>query len=154
MISIQTPSGPVGLILRGIRTPAGNKAIASGKITTPGGSRTFWDGSNVGTISSRSSPTYTRGGAAVPTAVTIVTSPVTVITDGGAAPFTYSWSLASSSGGTWNVTDPGKVTTSFECFSVAPKENFTATFECVVTDARGATDTATVTAVANNYGGV
>jgi hypothetical protein len=152
MISIQTPAGKKGLILRGIMTPSGNKAITSGKITTADGDLQFWDGS-VGSLTVSASPPSANGGVAFGSATPITTNVVTASATGGSAPYSYAWAKESGDVG-WTVNSPSSAATSFKAASVSPGAGTTATMRCTVTDARGATGTVDVSVAAYNYGGL
>jgi hypothetical protein len=85
--------------------------------------------------------------------VAISTQSVMVTADGGAAPYTYLWSMTGSSGGTWSVDAPTSATTRFTGGNCGPGDSLTATFHCVVTDAVGNTvTTGVVTATVRNIG--
>ena len=103
----------------------------------PGGSGS--GGGGGGTLSLLLSATIIRGSAA---GGSITTSDVTVTPSGGAAPYTYSWSVVSSDGFTvYNCTSSTTATTAAHAASVNPGVTDTCTIHCVVTDSLGTTAT-------------
>lgn len=85
--------------------------------------------------------------------VAIQSQPVTALPDGGAAPYTYLWSLISAGGGTWSINAPNSATTTFTGGNCGPGSGLTGTFHCTVTDAAGnVAVTAVVTVTVSNIG--
>lgn len=68
---------------------------------------------------------------------TITTTVVTATPDGGVGPFTYAWSLVSSSAGIWDAVLPTSQSTQLRCAAVPQTSTYTATFKCTVTDSLG-----------------
>lgn len=155
MIGVLTPDGPKALILRGVRMPGGNKGIAAGSILTPGGGRQLWDGS-VSALTVTATPEIVQGAQGLAASIPVATRSTTASVVGGSPPYTYAWTLLSDDGlgGAWTVLSPDSATAAFRASAIADGAESTATFRCTVTDARGATGTADVTAVARNYGDI
>lgn len=83
----------------------------------------------------------------------ITSEQVTVTITGGAAPYTYVWTLVSALSGTWTIQDSTSATARFTCAGVPVGDSYVAEFKCTVTDARGvSSDSATVTVTCTNYG--
>lgn len=155
MISILTPDGSKGLILRGVLTPAGLKAIEQASITTPSGDKQFWDGAVSG-LTVSASREVVQGAQGSGSTIPVSTISTTAIAAGGSAPFTYAWTLISDdgNGGTWGATAPSNATSAFRASLVSPLDASDAVFRCTVTDARGATGSVDVSATARNYGNI
>lgn len=150
MIHAQTPRGAKDLILRGWKGPRGLKGFVQGRVTTPTGDKQFWDGS-VAALSVTVDRQLCQGAQSSPGAAPVVTSSSTATATGGSAPYTYAWTPVSDDGlgGTWSAQQPNAAGTTFHASSVLDQS--VATFRCTATDARGATGTIDVTAVAQNY---
>lgn len=83
----------------------------------------------------------------------ITSEEVSVTITGGAAPYTYAWSLVFAYDGTWSIQSSTSDRTRFSCSAVPLGESYVAEFKCTVTDARGvSSDSATVTVTCTNYG--
>lgn len=100
-------------------------------------------------IVAAASPSIAYGTGRVPT---IITGLTTVTPSGGAAPYSYAWSLIDTAYGTWTATQPAAATTAFKIVGALEDEPSNATFSCLVTDANGKTATVTVEAQAYRYG--
>lgn len=93
---------------------------------------------------------YGTAGSFGPGGVFVQSSPVTVTVSGGVAPFTYAWTRDSGSA-TINATLPAAATTRFSA-TVPYDSEVSANFVCTVTDANGATATASVLATLTHVG--
>lgn len=154
MLSILTPDGSKNLILRGIMTETGPKGIAQVSVTDPAGDYQVWDGTLAGLTVAVDDP-YVQGSQASDSAVTINTGLTTAVASGGSPPYTYAWTLEDDGGfAGWSINNPAGAQTSFRGTGVNSGEAWTGEFRCTVTDARGATGTADVTATVRNYGGL
>lgn len=155
MISILTPDGSKGLVLRGIRTAAGNKAIETGSITTLGGDYTVWDGSvgSLDELTVTAEPPTVQGAMMSPIPALVDTTSAYAIVANGSAPYTYAWTIEDDFGFTgWQIASPTSLSTFFRHAGTEPGDTPQATMRCTVTDARGATGYVDVTALAYNYG--
>jgi hypothetical protein len=83
-------------------------------------------------------------------AANITTGVVEAIPSGGVAPYTYAWTQETSSPYTWAIGSPTAASTTFTCNTLGPGTTAEESFRCTVTDARGSTASAIVTAFANN----
>lgn len=83
-----------------------------------------------------------------PGALTLTSNTTTVTPAGGVAPFTYAWAYLSGDTGV-NPTAASSATSAFSG-SIAVGEVKSTTFRCTVTDANGATATASVTCTLNH----
>lgn len=98
-------------------------------------------------------PATVNGAAATSSTVTILTSFTLATPSGGTAPYSYAWSLVTSSGGTWSIGHSTLSETQFVCAGVADGAGYTADFKCQVTDSDGhSAFTNTVTATVTNFG--
>lgn len=89
------------------------------------------------------SPALVSGGHASPNGNgTATTGTATAAVQGGTGPFTYAWALVSSTAHT--VLSPGAAATAFQKGSPGGDPTYSATYRCTVTDATGATASATV----------
>lgn len=85
-------------------------------------------------------PPFAAGSAASGSPVTVVTNTVTGVVTGGLGPFSYAWSLVSSSGGeTSTASSPAFASSFFSKPSVASGEVWGDTFRLTVTDSIGST---------------
>lgn len=156
MIHGQTPNGAKDLVLRGWLGPRGKKLIVSGRVTTPDGDKQFWDG-DPGTLPALAvlaSPEIVQGAIALLGAHAVTTVASAVTASGGSEPYTYAWTLLDDDGlgGGWSALSPGAASSQFRASALDADVTSTASFLCTVTDARGATGGASITAVARNYG--
>lgn len=117
------------------------------------GAKVVFDSASGGGFTVSIDPTLVTGAVAHTDPRTVTTQNALASPTGGAAPFTYSWAQTSGSIN-WSVRTPTGQGTTFSCTSVAADSSETATFEVTVTDARGRTAVASVTASAQNYGGL
>lgn len=79
---------------------------------------------------------------------TATTSRVQVTVTGGTGPFTYAWTLLSHTSGFMpTAISPSFASTAFRQTGLVPGDYHTAEFQCLVTDALGATGTCTTTAI-------
>jgi hypothetical protein len=77
---------------------------------------------------------------------TVTTTTTTVTVEGGESPFTYLWSQVS--GNAMTITAATSATTAFQRTGVIAGDNFSGTFQCLVTDNAGrnvTTNTVTAT---------
>ena len=162
-IHLQTADGVKTFFPRGIMTPAGAKALAKITVKTPTGDKVVFDKATVisggGGMSASADRPSVSGANAVDATIAISTAACTVTPSGGTAPYSYAWTLVSDDTagafGTWSATSPTTAITQFRASAVPPGIGLgTATFRCTVTDARGATATADVIAVLQNYGSI
>ena len=79
----------------------------------------------------------------------VTTQATNLTAKGGALPLTFAW--AGPAG--WTIGTPAALNTAFTAQNVPPYALLEANFTLTVTDARGATATAVVTAQAENFGG-
>ena len=117
------------------------------------GERVVFDSatSGGGGITGFVSPNPVAGAVAQISAQTVTTQEATVYAEGGVAPYTYAW-VKTAGGPNWTILRPASVTTAFRATGVAAAGDDTATFEVTITDARGHSVTASVDAIASNYG--
>jgi hypothetical protein len=69
---------------------------------------------------------------------------------GGQTPFTYAWVQKTVSPYTWTINSPSAAATDFTITSLPAGAANSVDFEVTITDATGISDTATITATANN----
>lgn len=151
MIRVRTSTGPVAIKAIRVRRPGGEtKAVFAGSLRNTTALKRFFTQS--GTITVTADPAAVSGYTALPGSATISTNNTTVTPSGGAAPYTYAWTLVSSDGGTWTIVNSSSATTKFICSGVAADIDYNATFRCTVTDAVGGTGTVDVPAFASNLG--
>jgi hypothetical protein len=89
---------------------------------------------------------YSNTGAAA----NITTGLVVATPIGGTPSYTYAWVQVGLSPYTWTITAPTAASTAFTCGSLGPGNTAETMFKVTVTDSLGHTDTATVSAFANN----
>lgn len=154
MIRVTTPSGSKTIGSIGIRNIPGDRAIGRGSILTPDGSVVFFKSAAAsGPLSVSLSRNITQSAVASATTIGGTTPSVTASANGGVGPYTYAWSLVSDDGPTWTIVSPSAATSAFRHSGVPAGDIRTAIFQCTVTDARGRTGGAVVTAIIRNYGG-
>ena len=106
-----------------------------------------------GAFTVSASPLTAFGGRTGGAGLTITSEEVGVTITGGAAPYTYAWSLVSAASGTWAIQSATSDRTRFTCSGVPVGDSYIATFKCTVTDARGVSSvSADVEVTCTNYG--
>lgn len=153
MIHALTPRGTKDLFLRGWLGLRGLKGFVSGKLTTPSGSKTIWNHASAigGGLTVTATPTFVQGAGSSPSPQPVTTASASVTVTNGSAPYGYAWT--SSSPGSTDTFAPTSSTTAFVATAVEPGTSQDWVMTCTVTDARGATGTATVQVQVTNYGG-
>lgn len=93
-------------------------------------------------------PSYASGARSIPGSVTVTTNIITASVFGGKPPYTYAWTGPA----TLTIASPAKPATSFFA-TLAPGGTVADDYTLTVTDARGATAYAGVSASVINFGG-
>jgi len=154
VIGVQTASGPATIGAVSIRTAAGDVDIARISMLTSDGDAILFDSAAPGgSLTASVSPSVVYGAGASESDILVQTSATTASAENGTAPFTYSWEQTTGDTA-WEIASPLAKSTSFEYFGLAAEVEEQATFTVTITDARGRTDTAVVTANVVNYGGL
>lgn len=154
MIAVRTPSGSKMAIPRGIMLPDGSlKAFARVAIRAASGDGDLWDSASYSGLTVAVEPAYAYGALAVPSAITATTNSVTAAATGAVGPVAWSW-VKTAGDSSWSAVSPSEATTAFRHADTDPDGiEVVATFEVTATDGIGQTGTATVEAIALNYGG-
>lgn len=147
MISVRTPGGALVNVQPMMRN-AGNALVPVTVVSRDPGGNPATTQPPVLAFSLTIDPMAVAGAVNRPSGMAAYTNEAAATALGGVGAFVYAW--VSQSGG-MTATSPSSATTRFTAF-VAGGDVVEDTFTCTVTDATGATASATITATVSNYG--
>lgn len=142
MAKLRTGGGLVDCDLY-LRTPSGLVQVGPQFRTATG----LVDCGSATALSVVADPDSVFGAQSADHPVVVYTNTTSITVTGGRAPYVYAWSSVPG----WTVANPTSSQTAFSS-AVGSGSTDEATFTCTVTDARGSTATATVSAQVSNFG--
>lgn len=153
MIGIQDASGKSGISAVKARDAGGNFNVAKVSVLMPDLSDyVVFDSAAAGGLTVEIDPPFANAAGGSTSSIVVDSNEVTAnVTSAGTPPYTYAW-VQDSGDSDWDALSPSAQSTRFRKANLAANTSSSAVFEVTVTDDRGRTGTAQITAQAINYG--